>query len=208
MQDVALQALSRSGSKVHCRVRIWEPCIFSSETVEDIQAKEKLVREISSHSDACGTRVGAHSKSCLVQSSCDSVFLSNFSVVHKLCMNHIEIKHFYAPSFMITPNASKCLWMVMKKSLAMTGKHLVRAMADPEAESEAAQGAPQPPGPESFLSIQEAGLVEFASNLDMHERFLARLTVGHFSLKARWPLMVTLNCDPHILKTSCWTWIL
>jgi hypothetical protein len=92
---------------------------------------------------------------------------------------------------MITPNAPECLRLLINKSLVMTGKHLVRAMADSEAESEAAQGAPQPPGPESFLSVQEAGLVEFASNLDMHERFLARLTVGYFSLKASWPL----ECD-------------
>lgn len=33
-------------------------------------------------------------------------------------------------------------------------------------------------GPDTFLSMEEAGLVEMAG-LDMHERFLARLTVSH-----------------------------
>ncbi|KAJ7544955.1 hypothetical protein O6H91_09G100300 [Diphasiastrum complanatum] len=36
-------------------------------------------------------------------------------------------------------------------------------------------------GPMTFLSLEEAGLIEM-SNLDMHERFLARLTVSSLNL--------------------------
>lgn len=59
----------------------------------------------------------------------------------------------------------------------MTGS-VLRAAADAEAEKIVAEGPPQAAGPDSFLSFEEAGLVEFATNLDMHERFLARLTVS------------------------------
>eukprot|EP00242_Pyramimonas_sp_CCMP2087_P017334 CAMPEP_0198198248 /NCGR_PEP_ID=MMETSP1445-20131203/1729_1 /TAXON_ID=36898 /ORGANISM="Pyramimonas sp., Strain CCMP2087" /LENGTH=114 /DNA_ID=CAMNT_0043867753 /DNA_START=244 /DNA_END=588 /DNA_ORIENTATION=+ len=37
-------------------------------------------------------------------------------------------------------------------------------------------------GPASFLSFEEAGLIEFATDLDMHEKFLARLTVSSLNL--------------------------
>lgn len=36
-------------------------------------------------------------------------------------------------------------------------------------------------GPATFLSLEEAGLIEL-SNLDMHERFLCRLTVSSLNL--------------------------
>mmetsp|Transcript_29490 Transcript_29490/g.40723 ORF Transcript_29490/g.40723 Transcript_29490/m.40723 type:complete len:153 (+) Transcript_29490:116-574(+) len=36
--------------------------------------------------------------------------------------------------------------------------------------------------PDSFMSFEEAGLIEMAVDLDMHEKFLARLTVSSLNL--------------------------
>uniref|UniRef100_A0A7S0WMR7 Uncharacterized protein n=1 Tax=Pyramimonas obovata TaxID=1411642 RepID=A0A7S0WMR7_9CHLO len=45
-----------------------------------------------------------------------------------------------------------------------------------------AMGGEEPSGPASFLTFEEAGLIDFAQGLDMHEKFLARLTVSSLNL--------------------------
>eukprot|EP00897_Mesotaenium_endlicherianum_P004968 jgi/Mesen1/449/ME000101S10678 len=55
----------------------------------------------------------------------------------------------------------------------------------PDAETSEQQQAAAPPppsaGPVTFLTLEEAGLIEMTS-LEMHERFLARLTVSSLNL--------------------------
>ena len=46
----------------------------------------------------------------------------------------------------------------------------------------AAAPGPQPPPRRSFLSLEEAGLVDMAEGLGMHQRFLARLTISSLNL--------------------------
>jgi len=41
---------------------------------------------------------------------------------------------------------------------------------------------PAPPPRRSFLSLEEAGLVDMAQGLGMHQRFLARLTISSLNL--------------------------
>ncbi|GAQ83864.1 hypothetical protein KFL_001660010 [Klebsormidium nitens] len=78
-------------------------------------------------------------------------------------------------------SAQSTCWQSLKERQKLRGS-VLRAAADSEAENVEAQDIPQAASPDSFLSYEEAGLVEFATNLDMHERFLARLTISSLNL--------------------------